>query len=429
MDTARSIALTPIGLGPAGCSAVPRHRVPARDVAVGIRPRAIRVWCAASPAFWIGWTLAAGQPEARATQGAGPFRVRVDGKYGYVDRAGKWIGPRFASAQPFRDGRAAVSPTGRFGKWGYVDAEGNWVAKPAFAFARDFSEGLAPVNVGGRWSVGHYHEWKTGAWWFGWKFHGGKWGFVKRNGEMLIEPRFSEARGFAEGLAPVCVRVSLFRSGWGYIDRSGKMAIAPKFDSANPFSEGLARVRLGGERSGRFGFIDKSGKLVIPAEFSLAFAFHDARAPVRLPPPELATGDFDDWEPDGPVHGRWGYIDRAGAVVVKPAFHKASEFSEGLACVEVDRKFGYVDPTGKPVIPLRFTGAGSFSNGLARVQPRSRGPWGYINKAGRIVIQPRFAWCGDFARGLAEVQLTRTGVTGFIDRKGVVVLRPRPTEF
>ena len=68
----------------------------------------------------------------------------------------------------------------------------------------------------------------------------GRWGFVNKSGETVINPQFDRADVFAEGLAPV-------RMGrWGYVDASGKVAINPQFDKADVFSEGLAVVKLGG---------------------------------------------------------------------------------------------------------------------------------------------------------------------------------------
>ncbi|HEF3474383.1 TPA: WG repeat-containing protein, partial [Campylobacter coli] len=50
---------------------------------------------------------------------------------------------------------------------------------------------------------------------------------------------------------------------WGFIDKNGEFVIEPKFDGVGNFSEGLARVEL----NGKYGFIDKSGKIVIEPKF------------------------------------------------------------------------------------------------------------------------------------------------------------------
>ena len=62
---------------------------------------------------------------------------------------------------------------------------------------------------------------------------GGRWGFVNKSGEIVINPQFDRAEGFAEGLAPVKM------GRWGYVDPAGKVAINPQFDRADSFSEGL----------------------------------------------------------------------------------------------------------------------------------------------------------------------------------------------
>jgi len=59
--------------------------------------------------------------------------------------------------------------------------------------APQFSEGLAPVMVGG------------------------KFGFADQTGKLIIPASFSEDRNFAEGLAPVGVDRKT-----GYIDKTGK---------------------------------------------------------------------------------------------------------------------------------------------------------------------------------------------------------------
>lgn len=60
----------------------------------------------------------------------------------------------------------------------------------------------------------------------------GLWGYVSRDGEVLIEPAYEEARSFSKGLGA-------FRQEgkWGYLNKDGETVIPPTFEDALPFSE------------------------------------------------------------------------------------------------------------------------------------------------------------------------------------------------
>jgi KWG Leptospira. len=62
---------------------------------------------------------------------------------------------------------------------------------------------------------------------------------------------FADANSFSEGLAAV----SDASGRWGYIDKAGEIVIDYKFNSADEFSDGLTVVRIGGKTA----FIDKTG--------------------------------------------------------------------------------------------------------------------------------------------------------------------------
>lgn len=85
--------------------------------------------------------------------------VKISDKYGYVDRAGKFvIQVQFDIARDFYEGWAAVNIGGREslfgggsgGKWGYIDKSGSWVIKPMFDMAFSFRDGRAKVEIGGQ---------------------------------------------------------------------------------------------------------------------------------------------------------------------------------------------------------------------------------------------------------------------------------------
>ena len=134
------------------------------------------------------------------------------------------------------EGLAAVKISGN-GLFGFIDRNGSLVIHPKFTVVRDFSQGLAQATMAGT---------------------GEKFGFINKKGDWVIPPQFVKATDFSEDLA--AVKPGGERGDkWGYIDRNGTMVIPPRFEEAFQFTEGLAKVDMGGD----LGFIDKRGKVVI----------------------------------------------------------------------------------------------------------------------------------------------------------------------
>ncbi len=172
---------------------------------------------------------------------------------------------------------------------------------------------------------------------------------------------------------------------------------------------------------GKCGYIDKTGKVVIPLQYYRAYAFHEGMAFVQMYP-DAASPRRLELQP----------IDKTGKVIVGQEYSYAGPFAEGLALVEVPWShgffhidkggLGYIDKTGKMVIPLQpFGTASSFTEALAAVEVH--GKWGYIDKTGKMVIPPQFSHAWGFSEGLAEVK--DGGKWGYIDKNGKMVIPPQ----
>jgi hypothetical protein len=162
---------------------------------------------------------------------------------------------------------------------------------------------------------------------------------------------------------------------------------------------------------GRWGYADQSGKVVIAARFDAARPFTGGLAQVGLVDEKLP-------EIDARPNVKWGYIDESGRVLVELRYAVLRDFSEGLAAAAVldagrperaslgrgDRRnlrWGYVDRNGREVIPMQFHSAGDFAEGLAAVNPGGGGGDG------------EGSLCGPPAR------------YGYIDKTGAFVIRPQ----
>jgi hypothetical protein len=132
---------------------------------------------------------------------------------------------------------------------------------------------------------------------------GEKWGYVDKNGVIVITPQFDYAGQFSDELALVQQNGM-----YGYIDRIGRLVIALQYKYASSFSEGLAVV---GNRDDKgfdhfeLYFIDKQGKQAIAEKFALAGDFFKGLAHVKLKTNKKNGGD-------GKAKAIYAYIDVRG---------------------------------------------------------------------------------------------------------------------
>lgn len=243
----------------------------------------------------------------------------------------------------------------------------------------------------------------------------GKWGFIDKAGQFVIEPLYGYVDNFCEGWA--AFTFDPLRRGvnpecrWGYLDTAGKIVADPIFDEASDFSEGLARVRV----DKMIGFIAKDGKWAIEPRFLEARKFDGGLSIV------LVEGKWErDIESDigGKilVDGKWALIDEDGNFRGDLRFEEIEDFANGFACAKKDNKFGFIDHSGEFVIAPRFDKACSFHDNLARVWIRER--CGVIDKSGNFVLNPTYSSIDEFEEGTARASVD--GVNLLVDCDGAI---------
>lgn len=265
-------------------------------------------------------------------------------------------------------------------KDGFIDKSGRLVIPALFDRALSFSEGLAAVQ------------------------RGGKCGYVDRTGAVRIQPTFDDARRFREGRAAVKVGEK-----WGFIDPEGRWVKEPTYVQASGFSEGLAAVAVPIVLEPLPQEADSSGAAALPFKPRAGISLGDSTKAFR-------------------ASGGWGYIDRAGALVIAHQFFEAHDFSDGRAMV---RRRGGHEILATAEERARFAeDPSSLRERFAQDYEWGAEVAGFIDRTGAMAIPPRFSRAMPFREGLAWVEESAPGgrgFKGFIDPAGAPVIRLDPS--
>lgn len=152
-----------------------------------------------------------------------------------------------------------------------------------------------------------------------------------------------------------------------------------------------------------FGYLGRAGNVLISPAFPRAEPFRDGVARVERP----GSAKTHVIRPDGADIGGWDKV------------LPAEEGMVAVASREKDQlRWGFVDTDGNTPIPLRYAEVGAFREGLAPA--RMSELWGFVDRAGEIAIPLRFNAAGPFSEGHSAVAIE--GKAGHIDRAGRMVV-------
>lgn len=236
-----------------------------------------------------------------------------------------------------------------------------------------------------------------------------EWGYINRDGEMVIEPRYEDYKGFFGWFSNGYALVKIYGN-YTFIDKQGEIAIVPEYDLVFPFYEGLAAV----VKDEKVGFIDTEGNEVIKPmfHFNWKVSFSEGLFPVEAYIKE--TGEV-----------KWGYINKKGDFIIPPLFDYAENFYESYAVINIGGKYGYVNRDGEYLL-TDFNEMKRFSEGLSAVKVNSDNVlWGYIGEDLKVAVTPKYEAAGVFSEGLAPVLSTNDDGDkkwGYINKKGEKVI-------
>lgn len=215
----------------------------------------------------------------------------------------------------------------------------------------------------------------------------GRFGIKSVDGEIITEPNYSDVSFFDEGIARYQKeRQSLY----GYLKRDGSVLLMPQFERATHFRSGFAVVRTKHNGHHCYGIVSREG------------------ARILFSPEIVVIGEYSD----GLLQAKHvdavnlGFIDHTGSWRIEPAFGAAQDFHEGCAAVKNPElgEWGFVDRTGTPAFERTFALEPlPFHDDIAGFQSEKQS-WGFVRKDGETLIEPQYVSVGNFSDGVANVR-------------------------
>ena len=252
--------------------------------------------------------------------------------------------------------------------WGYMNKEGKLIIPALYEEAGYFSEDLAVV------------------------VKDKKYGYISKSNKFIIEPKFDDASDFNQGRAVVEINKHV-----GLIDRNGFFIFDPIYSEIGPVSEGKIYVK----KDSLYGFYSKNRVALIPERFQEVESFENSISRVK-------------------IENNQAIIDSVGSFLVKPYYESIDFFTDTLLIFSDSSKYGICDFNGTQLIPAKFDFIGKLSGNRALIVSDNK--IGYLDETLKFVVQPTFETYPNyqtyaiFKNGLAKVK--KNGKIGLIDSKG-----------
>ena len=228
----------------------------------------------------------------------------------------------------------------RDNKYGYIDKEGNIIKDFEYSYASDFNNNIAIAEKNGKYITLYSN------------------GTEIKEYDFIIKNFKVNKNLFLEDL-----EVIEKDNKEGYINKNMEIIINPKYDFASEFHEGLAIV----ENNNNFYIVDKTGKEL----FDL----------------QKVSVDTNDYFSDDLLvvkyNNKCAYINKSFKFVSN-IYDEASTLKNGMGLVNKNGKYGFIDKSGKLVINLIYDEATDFADDVVIVKKNEK--YGIINKQGQEVV-------------------------------------------
>lgn len=266
--------------------------------------------------------------------------LQVGDKVNYIDSLGDVVNAgMFKRGTAFSEGFAAVdvSHAGEQAKWFFIGEDFTVKIPYGYDTVGLFNGGLCPVKKGDAWF------------------------YIGNKGLVQIEAAFLEAGNFHEGIASVKDENGVF-----LIDEKGERITATYFDEISSLEDSVFGAKAKGNEY--WSLYHLNGKVILQDSF------------YYLEP-----------SPNGLVCvnrlGGYRFLNRKGELQFGRAYLDARAFSEGLACVRMEKNWVFIDEQGKVQGKTELK-QGVILSGALTPAMNYNGKWGLLNRKGIWVTHP-----------------------------------------
>ncbi|NFD30666.1 DUF3298 domain-containing protein [Clostridium botulinum] len=305
-------------------------------------------------------------------------------RWGYINEKGEFlIKPLYNLALEFQCNGLAVVEIDNL--YGIIDENQNYIVKHKYGFISDFSEERAIVIDNERFNI------------------------INEKGEELIPKaeNYSYIGNFKEGRAQYGVIDSNKGYLYGYLDREGRVIIPARYEYGNDFYEGKAVVRI---KENEYALINIKGEILNKYEYASVGNLRE----------DLLSFKKDMGE-------KYGFLDEDGNVVIKPQFTYAQDFSEGRSVVNVSgnimNNYGVIDKEGNYIITPKYNdiillGENRVAVGVAidKTSPFIGSKYAIADTEGNILTNFIYYEVSNYKNGIASAYDDKN--TFFIDKEG-----------
>ena len=239
-----------------------------------------------------------------------------------------------------------------------------------------------------------------------------KWGYIDKNGKVVIPFKYDGASPFRDDLAYIKIG-SKDSYKYGFVDKNGNLVVECKYDNAWPMQYGYARVKL----NGKYGLVDKNGREIVPCKYDdLYFDYMVAHVrsndrwgvinqngEVILPCKYEGVRSHKGDVVGARLQNKWGFVDKNSNIIIPFKYDELGYSHEDFISVKYDGKWGFVDNKGHEVVPCKYEEVGLQTEEMSSV--RLNGKWGFVDNNGYEIISCKYDRVTDFSEGVANVTL------------------------